>query len=98
MVCDDFHAGTGRHLPFKPVQIIVPYGAGGIADVTMRLVAQDQCKRFGQQFFIENRPGPVASSRYRRTREAPADGYTLVMVGGGLAIAKALFQVAALQH
>jgi tripartite-type tricarboxylate transporter receptor subunit TctC len=74
------------------VRIIVPYGAGGIADVTMRLVAQDLSKRFGQQFFIENRPGAGGVVGMQTAREAPADGYTLVMVGGGLAIAKALFK------
>lgn len=78
--------------PSKPVRIIVPYGAGGIADVTMRLVAQDLSKRFGQQFFIENRPGAGGVVGMQAAREAPADGYTLVMVGGGLTIAKALFK------
>jgi tripartite-type tricarboxylate transporter receptor subunit TctC len=74
------------------VRIIVPYGPGGIADVTMRLVAQDISKRFGQQFFIENRPGAGGVVGMQAAREAPADGYTLVMVGGGLTIAKALFK------
>jgi tripartite-type tricarboxylate transporter receptor subunit TctC len=74
------------------VRIIVPYGPGGIADVTMRLVAQDLSKRFGQQFFIENRPGAGGVVGMQAAREAPADGYTLVMVGGGLTIAKALFK------
>ena len=78
--------------PSKPVRIIVPYGPGGIADVTMRLVAQDLSKRFGQQFFIENRPGAGGVVGMQSAREAPADGYTLVMVGGGLTIAKALFK------
>jgi tripartite-type tricarboxylate transporter receptor subunit TctC len=58
----------------------------------MRRVAQDLSKRFGQQFFIENRPGAGGVVGMQTAREAPADGYTLVMVGGGLAIAKALFK------
>lgn len=78
--------------PSKPVRIIVPYGPGGIADVTMRLVAQDLSKHFGQQFFIENRPGAGGVVGMQAGREAPPDGYTLVMVGGGLTIAKALFK------
>ncbi len=78
--------------PSKPVRIIVPYGPGGIADVTMRLVAQNLGQRFGQQFFIENRPGAGGIVGMQAAREAPADGYTLVMVGGGLTIAKALFR------
>jgi len=78
--------------PSKPVRIIVPYGPGGIADVTMRLVAQNLSQRFGQQFFIENRPGAGGVVGMQAAREAPADGYTLVMVGGGLTIAKALFK------
>ena len=90
--CDDFHAGTGRNLPFEAGANHCPYGAGGIADVTMRLVAQDLSKRFGQQFFIENRPGAGGVVGMQTAREAPADGYTLVMVGGGLTIAKALFK------
>lgn len=78
--------------PSKPVRIIVPYGPGGIADVTMRLVAQNLSQRFAQQFFIENRPGAGGVVGMQAAREAPADGYTLVMVGGGLTIAKALFK------
>ena len=81
-----------KSYPSKPVRIIVPYGPGGIADVTMRLVAQDLSKHFGQQFFIENRPGAGGVVGMQAAREAAADGYTLVMVGGGLTIAKALFK------
>jgi tripartite-type tricarboxylate transporter receptor subunit TctC len=92
MVAMTFTPAQGDTYPSKPVRIIVPYGAGGIADVTMRLVAQDLSKRFGQQFFIENRPGAGGVVGMQTAREAPADGYTLVMVGGGLAIAKALFK------
>lgn len=74
------------------MRIIVPYGPGGIADVTMRLVAQNLSNRFGQQFFIENRPGAGGVVGMQAAKEAAPDGYTLVMVGGGLTIAKALFK------
>jgi tripartite-type tricarboxylate transporter receptor subunit TctC len=78
--------------PSKSVRIIVPYGPGGIADVTMRMVAQNLSQRLGQQFFIENRPGAGGIVGMQSAKEAPADGYTLVMLGGGLTIAKALFK------
>ena len=78
--------------PSKPVRIIVPYGPGGIADVTMRMVAQNLSQHLGQQFFIENRPGAGGIVGMQSAKEAPADGYTLVMLGGGLTIAKALFK------
>jgi tripartite-type tricarboxylate transporter receptor subunit TctC len=83
------HAGN---YPSKPVRIIVPYGPGGIADVTMRMVADQLSRRFGQQFFIDNRPGAAGIIGMQAAKEAPADGYTMVMVGGGLTIAKSLFK------
>ena len=93
-LCVAMAAGLARAgtYPERPVRIIVPYGPGGIADVTMRLVAQNLSKRLGQQFFIENRPGAGGGVGMQTAKEAPADGYTLVMVGGGLTIAKALFK------
>jgi tripartite-type tricarboxylate transporter receptor subunit TctC len=78
--------------PSRPVRIIVPYGPGGIADVTMRLVAKELAERFGQQFFIDNRPGAGGVVGMTTAREAAPDGYTLVMIGGGLTIAKSLFK------
>ena len=48
-------AATGY--PTRTVRIIVPYGAGGIADVTMRLTAQKLSEKLGQQFIVDNRPG-----------------------------------------
>ncbi len=78
--------------PSKPVRIIVPYGPGGIADVTMRMVAQNMSERFGKQFVIENRPGAGGVVGMQGAKDAAPDGYTLVMVGGGLTIAKALFK------
>jgi tripartite-type tricarboxylate transporter receptor subunit TctC len=78
--------------PSRPVRIIVPYGAGGIADVTMRLVAQKLGERLGQQFIIDNRPGAGGVVGVRAVATAAPDGYTLSMIGGGLTISKSLFK------
>jgi len=78
--------------PARTVRIIVPYGAGGIADVTMRLVAQKLGERSGQQFIIDNRPGAGGVIGLRAVASALPDGYTLSMIGGGLTISKSLFR------
>jgi tripartite-type tricarboxylate transporter receptor subunit TctC len=78
--------------PNRPVRIIVPYGPGGIADVTLRLVALKLSAKFGQQFIIDNRPGAAGVVGITAAINSPPDGYTLAMIGGGLTTAKALFK------
>jgi tripartite-type tricarboxylate transporter receptor subunit TctC len=78
--------------PARTVRIIVPYGAGGIADVTMRLTAQKLSEKLGQQFIVDNRPGAGGVVGARAAASAAPDGYTLSMIGGGLTIAKSLFK------
>jgi tripartite-type tricarboxylate transporter receptor subunit TctC len=78
--------------PTRPVRIIIPYGAGGIADVTMRMVAEKLSEKLGQQFIIDNRPGAAGIIGIKAAISSPPDGYTLVMIGGGLTAAKALFK------
>jgi tripartite-type tricarboxylate transporter receptor subunit TctC len=85
-------AGDTEAYPTKPVRIIVPYGPGGIADVTMRMAAKQLSEHFGQQFFIDNRPGAGGILAMKAVQESQPDGYTLFMIGGGLTIAKALFK------
>lgn len=79
--------------PNHPVRIIVPYGAGGIADVTMRLTAQKLSEKLGQQFIIDNRPGAGGVVGVKAAATATPDGYTLSMIGGGLTIAKSLMKL-----
>ena len=50
-------ASAQSEYPNRPVQLIVPYGAGGIADVGMRILADQLTGRLKQQFVVENRPG-----------------------------------------
>ncbi len=78
--------------PSRPVRIMVPYGPGGVADVTMRLVAQKLTERLGQQFVIDNRPGAGGILAAKTTTAAAPDGYTLTVTGNGTAISKSLFK------
>src|SRR5712691_6798657 len=78
--------------PNRPVRIIVPYGPGGVADVTMRLLAQKLTERLGQQFVIDNRPGAGGILAAKSTATSAPDGYTLTVTGNGTAISKSLFK------
>ena len=44
--------------PDKPVKIVLPFGAGGVADVTARILADKLSQKFGERVVIENMPGP----------------------------------------
>jgi tripartite-type tricarboxylate transporter receptor subunit TctC len=78
--------------PNRPVSLIVPYAAGGVADVAMRLLGDKLSARLGQQLVIENRPGAGGIVAAQAAAAAPADGYTLLMTGNNTAIATALFK------
>ena len=71
-----FSAGTRAqaNYPDRPVRIILPYGPGGVADVSTRLVAAKLSERMGQNFFIDD---PARSRRHRRrqSRAEPARGW-----------------------
>jgi tripartite-type tricarboxylate transporter receptor subunit TctC len=78
--------------PTKPIRISIPFGAGGVADLTMRLLAQGLTERTKQQVVIENRPGAGGLMSAKAVLEAPPDGYTLGVIGNGQAIAMSLFK------
>jgi tripartite-type tricarboxylate transporter receptor subunit TctC len=78
--------------PERPVRIIVPYGAGGVADVTTRLVAQKVSEAMGQTFVIENRPGAGGIVGAKALLASQPDGYTLFLAGNGSAISESLFK------
>jgi tripartite-type tricarboxylate transporter receptor subunit TctC len=49
--------------PTRPVKVVVPFGAGGVADITIRIVAEKLSEKLGQRFIVENMPEPAASRR-----------------------------------
>src|SRR4051794_3206696 len=66
--------------PTRPVKIIVPFGAGGPADVTARQIGSILQENFGQPFVIENRTGAGGVIGTFEVSKAAPDGYTLLMM------------------
>jgi tripartite-type tricarboxylate transporter receptor subunit TctC len=77
--------------PEKPVKIVLPFGAGGVADVTARIMAEKLSDKFGQRVYIENMPGPGGINAARAVVNATPDGYTMGLVTNGTAISVAAF-------
>ena len=78
--------------PDKAVRIVVPYGPGGVADVSTRMVAQKLGEKLGQNFFIDNRPGAGLIVAARQVLSSPHDGYSLFLSGNGGTISHSLFK------
>jgi tripartite-type tricarboxylate transporter receptor subunit TctC len=67
--------------PTRPVRVIVPFSAGGSTDIAARITCQWLSEHLGQQFVVENRPGAGTNLGTELVVRAPADGYTLLVVG-----------------
>jgi tripartite-type tricarboxylate transporter receptor subunit TctC len=65
--------------PSRPVTIIVPFAAGGPADITGRIAADQFSKILGQQFVVENVGGAGGTTGATRAARATPDGYTLLL-------------------
>ena len=77
-----------QNYPNRPVRLILPFGPGGVADVTARIVTE----KLGQRFIIENMPGAGGINAARAVLSSAADGYTLALLSNGTAISVSLFK------
>jgi tripartite-type tricarboxylate transporter receptor subunit TctC len=77
--------------PTRPVRILVGFPAGGAPDLSARLIGQRLSERLGQPFIIENRSGAGGNIATEAVVRAPADGYTLLLVGSVNAVNTTLY-------
>ncbi len=76
--------------PARPIRLIVPFGAGGPADVAARLVGNYLQESFGQPTVIENRPGAGSVIGTLEASKAAPDGYTLLMMSNAQTVNESL--------
>ena len=78
--------------PARPIRLVIGYPPGGSADITARLVAQFLGERLGQPLIVESRPGAGTNIATETVINAPADGYTLLLVAPANAINATLYE------
>ena len=79
-------------LSSRPIRIVVPFGAGGVADLTIRSVAQKMTESMGQSIVIENKPGAGGVVAADTVAKAAPDGHTLFLMSNGTAVTAGLFK------
>ena len=78
--------------PTRPIRVVVPFAAGGVADITLRIVADSLGEKLGQRLVVENMPGAGGVAAARAVLSSPPDGYTLALLSNGTAVSVPLFK------
>ncbi len=78
--------------PSKPIRLLVPFGPGGVGDITSRAVMQKMSESIGQQIIIDNRPSAGGIVATETVAKSEPDGYTLYLMNNTNAVSAALFK------
>ena len=78
--------------PTKPIRIVLPFGPGGVADITTRTIAPKLTESLGQQIIVDNMPSAGGIRASETVAHAQPDGYTLLLLTNGNAVSQALFK------
>ena len=84
-------AGWAQGYPARPVRIVVGFPPGGTSDIAARLLGQSLSERLGQPIVVDNRPGAGANIATESVVNAPADGYTILLINAANAINVTLY-------
>ena len=85
-------SAIGQSFPAKPIRFLVPFGPGGIGDITARVVAQKMSDQMGQQIIIDNRPGAGGVVATEIVAKSEPDGHTMLLLNNAHAISTSLFK------
>ena len=78
--------------PAKPIRLLVPFGPGGVGDITSRAVMQKMSESIGQQIIIDNRPSAGGIVATETVAKSDPDGYTLMLLNNTNAVSAAMFK------
>ena len=85
-------AALAQNYPTQPIKIVLPYAAGGVADITARVLAQKLSQTMGQQVIVDNRPSAGQVVATEAVMKADPDGHTLLWLNSGHAVSVSLFK------
>jgi tripartite-type tricarboxylate transporter receptor subunit TctC len=78
--------------PQRPITLVVPFGPGGIADITARTVAQAMSVTLKQPIVVDNKPSAGSIVGSAAVAQGPPDGYTLLLMSNANAVSASLFR------